>query len=354
MMRVVLTSAAVAMASANDNAFPPLYLNPCVNVEGDARYCFPTSHACTSTTFGACPKSGVHAHSHCTEDAPGFQASGAFAGKCVLPADTQCVKRESASPVTSVRRDVVPTPLKTTTWVCRNKVLSTSISLHRDMLGMLAFLRHDMKPSMLAFLHRDMKPGMLAFLHRDMKPGMLASLHRDMKPGMLAFLHRDMKPSMLAFLRHDMKPSMLAFLQREMKPSMLAFLRHDMKPGMLAFLQREMKLSMLAFLRHDMKLGMLAFLRHDMKPGMLAFRLFLRHLSKYSVGLTVGMVGVAAVVIVAFLAMRKRNSARYLDDQQDHLVTPAMPHPEQSGPNLLGSGALTPTLNTEKSKILSV
>ncbi|KAF0763419.1 hypothetical protein AaE_003193, partial [Aphanomyces astaci] len=92
MMRVFFVAAVAVCATSTNHRWAQ---DPCVDVEGDARFCFPSSNVCTSTHSGECPTSNTHAEAKCTEDAPSFHPTGTYQGRCVLKVDTHCVQRST-------------------------------------------------------------------------------------------------------------------------------------------------------------------------------------------------------------------------------------------------------------------
>ncbi|KAF0699937.1 Aste57867_9530 [Aphanomyces stellatus] len=230
MQRVVFAAvcAAALVSADNSQPFRRWASNPCVDVEGGARFCFDSQHPCGGSSFGECPKAGTIATGRCSEETPSFTNDGPNEGRCVLKVDTQCVKR-------SVE------------YVCAY----TGNPQAGPQSGQLPPVQVLQLPS------------------------------------------------------HPVVTDEPVVHSAGVQSEAASATKGDSS-------------------------------------------------STNTNAIAIGAGAVAAVAVVAFLAYRKRNSPHKTDDD-DKLVTPAAPHPEAApAPNLLGSGPLTPTLETGKSKIFSV
>ncbi|RLO08191.1 hypothetical protein DYB28_002155 [Aphanomyces astaci] len=317
MMRVFFVAAVAVCATSTKHRWAQ---DPCVDVEGDACFCCPSSNVCTSTHFGECPTSNTHAEAKCTEDAPSFHPTGTYQGRCVLKVDTHCVERSTG-------------------FVCGYMGEPQRGAGPEQEVGEA---QHPFEPVPAGKSHHPFEPDHAGKSRHPSEPDQGGKAHHPFKPDQVGEAQRPFEPVQGGKSQHPFEPNQEGEGRDPVEPDQVRITYHPFEHDQVGKAQRpveEGEKVHQAVVHSDAAAVPTA--KEDIKS------------SSNTVGITVGVVGVAAVAAVAFMAIRKKNS-RKSGDKPDNLVTPEVPHPDHKAPNLLGSGPLTPSLNAEKSKIFSV
>ncbi|RHY07838.1 hypothetical protein DYB28_003570 [Aphanomyces astaci] len=339
MMRVFFVAAVAVCATSTKHRWAQ---DPCVDVEGDARFCYPSSNVCTSTHFGECPTSNTHAEAKCTEDAPSFHPTGTYQGRCVLKVDTHCVERSTGfvcgymgAPRSGV--DSVGEPQRGA-----GPAQEVGEAQHPFQPVPAGKSHHPFEPVQGGKSRHPSEPDQESKPHHPFEPNQGVKSRHPSEPDQEGKPHHPFEPNQGGKSQHPFEPNQDSEGQDPVEPDQVRITYHPFEHDKVGEAQRpveEGEKVHQAVVHSDAAAVPTA--KDDIKS------------SSNTVGITVGVVGVAAVAAVAFMAIRKKNS-RKSADKPDNLVTPEVPHPDHKAPNLLGSGPLTPSLNAEKSKIFSV
>ncbi|ETV78601.1 hypothetical protein H257_08097 [Aphanomyces astaci] len=353
MMRVVFVAAVAVCATSTNHRWAQ---DPCVDVEGDARFCFASSNVCTSTHSGECPTSNTHAEAKCTEDAPSFHPTGTYQGRCVLKVDTHCVERSAGfvcgymgAPRSGV--DAVGVPQR-----------------GAEPVQEVGEAKHPFQPVPAGKSHRPFpfEPDHAGKSRHPSEPDQEGKPHPPFEPNQGDKSHHPFEPNQGGKSHHPFEPDQVGEAQRPFEPVKGGKSKHPFEPNQEGEGQDPVQPDQVRITYHPFEHDQVGEAKHPVEEGEKVHQAVVHSdaaavpttkddikFSSNTVGITVGVVGVAAVAAVAFMAIRKKNS-RKSGDKPDNLVTPEVPHPDHKAPNLLGSGPLTPSLNAEKSKIFSV
>ncbi|RHY13339.1 hypothetical protein DYB36_014183 [Aphanomyces astaci] len=371
MKRVVFVAAVAVCATSTNHRWAQ---DPCVDVEGDARFCFPSSNVCTSTHSGECPTSNTHAEAKCTEDAPSFHPTGTYQGRCVLKVDTHCVQRSTGfvcgyKDALRAGVDAVGVPQRGA-----EPVQEAGEAQHPFEPVQGGKSRHPFQPDHAGEEHHPFEPDHAGEEHHPFEPDQVDDEHHPCEPVQGGKSRHAFEPDQVDEEHHTFEPVQGGKSRHPIEPEQGDKSRHPFQPDHAGEQHHPFEPDHAGEEHHPFEPDQVGEEHHPCEPdqggeaqrpveeGEKVHQAVVQSdaaavpttkedikTSSNTVGITVGVVGVAAVAAVAFMAIRKKNSRKSANkpDKPVNLVTPEVPH-------LLGSSPLTPSLNAEKSKIHSV